>query len=122
MKREKSYNKVILEVLGTRPIAFNPILAKLTKSANAGLFMSQLLYWWNKGNKEGWVYKTIKDFQEETCLIRNEQDRAIKRWKELGVLEVERKGDPAVRHFKINIDKLVKLLKVMIAETSNNDC
>jgi hypothetical protein len=114
MKRGKSYNKVILEVLGTKPIAFNPILAKLAKSATAGLFMSQLLYWWDKGREKGWIFKTIEEIHCETCLGRSEQDRAIKVWKSLGMLEVKLIGLPAKRHFKINIETLIAHLNKQV--------
>lgn len=111
MEKEKSYNKVILEVLGTRPVAFNPVLAEIVKSASAGLFMSQLLYWWNKGKNEGWIYKTIDEVKKETTLSREEQDTAIRKWKELGVLEIKVIGVPPKRHFRIDIDKLTDLVK-----------
>jgi len=114
MKKEKSYNKVILEVLGTKPIAFNPVLAKLAKSTTAGLFMSQLLYWWDKGKEEGWIFKTIEEINRETYLNRSEQDRAIKAWKSLGILEVKLIGLPAKRHFKINIETLIARLSKQV--------
>jgi len=48
---KNKYQKVILNILGSRPIMFNPDLARALGSVNAGLFMSQLLYWWNKGGQ-----------------------------------------------------------------------
>ena len=112
---KENCNKMILEVLGTRPIAFNPMLAKISGNATSGLFLSQLLFWWGKGNKEGWIYKTIKEFQDETCLIRSEQDSAIRNWRKLGVLTLKHMEDPQtkriVRHFKVNIESLIKLLR-----------
>ena len=111
-KQTKSYNSVLLELLADKPIAFVPSLARLVKSATAGLFMSQLLYWWGSGAKPGWIYKTIAEFQKETCLSRSEQATAIKKWKALGVLEVKLMSIPPKRHFKIHYEKLVELLRV----------
>jgi hypothetical protein len=91
---------------------FNSALGKIAKSATAGLFMSQLLYWWGKGSNEKWIYKTIREMQEETCLTRSEQDRAIKIWKKLEILKVERGGMPRKRYFQINIDGLTDLLGI----------
>ena len=39
----------LLKIL-TRPIAFQPIFARITSSATAGLFLSQLYYWHDRGN------------------------------------------------------------------------
>lgn len=46
-----NYNTKLLEVLSIKPIAFNPLLAKVTGSVKAGLLLSQLLYWWKKRSK-----------------------------------------------------------------------
>ncbi len=107
----KNLNSQLLEIVGAKPVVFNRALAQLANSAGAGLFLSQLLYWDGKGAWEGWVYKTIKDFHKEIHLNRSEQDRAIKIWKKLGVLEVKRKGIPCKRYFRIHADQLVKLLE-----------
>jgi len=118
----KSYNRAFLELLGARPVAFNPVMARLGGSANAGLLMSQLLYWWGKGAKFGWIYKTIKEMEEETCLTRSEQTTAIRIWVNLGVLILKRTGIPPRRHFHINVEKLQELLQkyVPIGEKDAN--
>ena len=107
----KNVNSLIIKILGAKPIAFNPELGRLVKSAIAGLFMSQILYWWDKGYRKDCIHKTIKAFEEETCLTRSEQSTAIRKWKELGVLEVKRMQIPQTRHFFLNQDKLIKLLE-----------
>lgn len=109
-KVSKNYNSALLEQMSERPIVFNPALARLAKSAGAGLFLSQLLYWWKKGSNPDWIYKTIAEIQGETSLTRSEQERAIKIWKGLGILVVERKGIPAKRHFHIDTLKLTNLV------------
>lgn len=109
-------NSILIKSLGTRPIAFNPDLAKIAGSASAGLFMSQLLYWWDKGCKKDCIYKTIKEFQKETYLTRSEQTTAIKKWKNLGILEVKAKGIPPKRHFYLDNDKLIKMLSKIAEE------
>lgn len=118
----KSANKIVLDVLGTRPIAFNPLLSRVAKSVSAGLFMSQLLYWCGKGRKEGWVYKTIDEFEEETTLSREEQDNAIRKWKALNVLQVEVKGVPPKRHFKVDVDVLLYRIESLDMEKSGPIC
>lgn len=105
-----NYNKKLLEILSIKPVAFNPLLARATGSVKAGLLLAQLLYWWQKGRDKEWIYKTIKEIEEETALSRNEQDGAIKRLKRLEVMEVKLRGVPAKRHFKLNLLKISNLV------------
>lgn len=120
MEKNK-YQKIIAQVLGTRPIAFNPDLAKALGSAKAGLFLSQLLYWWEKGSNPNWIYKTIEEVHKETTLSRCEQEGAIKACKKYGLIQVELKGIPAKRHFKLNIQKIISLLSRSL-ENHNQVC
>lgn len=114
--KKRNVNSIIIDLLREKPVSFNPALGRIIESATAGLFMSQLLYWWDKGHKKGCIYKTMKEFKKETCLTRSEQDTAIKKWKQLGVLAVENKGIPQKRHFYINIEKMVGLLEKRASE------
>ena len=100
-----------MDLLGTKPISFNPDLARVLGSAKAGLLLSQLLYWHEKGNDPEWIYKTIKEMEEETALSEDEQNTAIKICEKFEVLEKKVKGIPAKRHFRIDIDKIIDLLK-----------
>jgi hypothetical protein len=123
--------RMLMEILGAKPIAFNPQLARLCGSVKAGLFLSQLLYWTNKTEDE-WIYKTIAEFEEETALSREEQDGAIRRLKQLGFIEVEVRGMPARRYFKADCVKvanqfaentqtrLCKTLKLYTDSTTEN--
>jgi hypothetical protein len=99
---KENVNSLLLKSMGTRPIAFNPDLAKIAESATAGLLMSQLLYWWGKGRNKDYIYKTIEQFKEETCLTRSEQNTAIRKWVKLNVLIVKAKGIPPKRRFYLN--------------------
>ena len=110
-RAKKNYNSLVIEMFGEKPIAFNPMLARMADSALAGLFLSQILYWWGKGSKEGYVFKTIKEAEAETHMNRSEQDRAIKILKRLGVIEVRLKGIPQKRHFQVKESTLLALLE-----------
>lgn len=109
--KKKSWNRIFIEAVSEKPIAFLPVLAHVVDSASAGLFMSQLLYWWGKGRLSGWIYKTIEEVKIETCMTRSEQNTAFKKWERLGVLEKRLKGIPPKRHFRINTDKLAELVR-----------
>jgi hypothetical protein len=108
--KKQNWNRYILEAYSERPVAFIPVLARISGTASAGLFMSQMLYWCGKGYNAEWVYKTINEMEQETCLSRSEQERAITKWIMLGVLDKEVRGIPPKRHFRIKIPTLEKLL------------
>lgn len=92
-------------------IAYSPDLAEITGSVNAGLFLSQLLYWDGKGKDPEEFYKTIKEMKEETGLTKSEQYTAQKKCEDKNLIEVSYKQIPPKRHFKINVEKIQKLLK-----------
>lgn len=103
--------RLFFDILGAKPIVFNPDVARIVGSIKAGLFISQILYWSDKGKNPDWIYKTIQEFEEETTLTRREQDNAIKKLKALGILEVELRGNPAKRHFKVNEDEFFGMIQ-----------
>lgn len=115
-KVDENYNTVLMRSYAIRPVAMNPWLAKISGKASSGLFISQLLYWWGKGKKKDWIYKSIREMKEETCLTRAEQETAIKTWKALGILEVKVAGIPPTNHYKIDIRKVSE----MLAEFTNH--
>lgn len=108
--KSPNYNKRLLEALSAKPVVFNPVLAKLTGSVKAGLLLSQLLYWWGKGQNPDWIYKTIKEIKDETALSRSEQEGAIKKIKKLDLMKVKLRGIPPRRHFKLNLQKISNLI------------
>ncbi len=112
------HQKLIEEILKTRPIAFNADLANALGSAKAGLLLSQLLYWHEKGFNPEWTYKTIEEMKKETALSRDEQKTAIKICEKFGVLEKKIMGIPARRHFKVNMKKITELLNSNIKENT----
>lgn len=109
-RKENKYQKLALDLLGTRPIAFNPDLARALGSATAGLFMSQILYWWKKGRDPEMIYKTVKELEEETALTKTQQLNAQKICVRKGVLKVTYKGIPPKRHFRIDMERILELL------------
>ena len=81
------------EVLQGKVIAFHVEYVHLTGSVTAALFLSQLVYWQGKGaDGDGWIYKTAKEWTEETGLSRKEQGGARKKLIELGLIEERRKA------------------------------
>lgn len=101
-----------LRYLLRRPIAFHRAFADLAGSAAGGLFLSQLFFWSDKGSDpDGWIYKSIEEWREETCLTRYEQEAARKILTASGILETERRGMPRRLFYRLNMTRLACLLE-----------
>ena len=94
-----------------KPIAFYPQLAKALGGIEEAIFIQQLYYWSDKSkNKEGWIYKSKKEWEDETTLTKYQQDRIVKKLKNKKIIEVKLKGVPATLHYKLNIQMLQKAI------------
>ena len=101
--------KEILINLNQRPIAVYPIYIKLTGSVNAGLLLSQIMYWYSavKGRK---FYKSDAEIMDETMLSLNELRGAKSRLKELPFIMITLHGIPAKTHYDINVTLLINAI------------
>ena len=78
--------QLMRSVLTDRPITFRADFARIGGSIAAGLFLSQLCYWSDKGGRtDGFVYKTQAEWEEETALSNEQQLRARKQLKARGL-------------------------------------
>lgn len=104
----------IFAILGDRPVAFHPELARaLGDDIPAALILGQLMYWTGKGTwRPEWIAKTQGEFYSETALKRSAQERARKKLVSLGVIKEERRGVPARLWFQVQYDKLAELLQI----------
>jgi len=93
-----------------RPVAFYPGLRKITGSATATILLCQFLYWVGKqANKDGWLYKTVFEIENETSLSYEEQRTARKKLVNAGLLvEKYRKIDHEM-WYRVEIDVLDEL-------------
>lgn len=102
-----------------RPIAFHPVLARLTGSVAAGLFLSQAIYWQKRIPAKrlpgcpgpDWFSHSIAEWEQETTLTRNEQKAARERLVSLGVIEERRAGIPARMFYRVVVSEIEKRLK-----------
>lgn len=106
-------------VLGDRPIAYHPILARIAGSVPAGVLLGQLLYWDGvmssaKGEAwDGWFYKSGREIEYETALKRYARDQARGELVERGLIETKLKGVPATLHYKIQHDALERAIEAL---------
>lgn len=68
--------------------------------------------YWEKCNKleDDMFYSTRDNIEYNTGLNEHYQRKAISTLKERGILEIKKQGIPAVNYYRINFDKLLKLL------------
>lgn len=103
----------MIQVPFSKPVAFYPVFAQTFGGINEAIFMQQLLYWSDKGAREdGYIYKTKKEWEEETYLTRDKQDRIVEKFKQLGYLEtalIKVSGAP-ILHYKVVIGLVEKAL------------
>jgi hypothetical protein len=93
----------------TRPVAYHRVLAQIGGGATAGLMLSQAWYWTPRG-EDGWFYKSMEEWEEETGLTRTEQETARRKLTEKGLLEEKRAGMPARLYFKVNVERILSLI------------
>ncbi len=96
-------------------VAFQVILGKIFHSSSAGLFLSQAIYWSDKGQGkeepgDGWFYKSRDEWWDETSLSYDEQLTARMKLKSAGVLEEHNKKLIHRLYYRVNFDALDSLI------------
>ena len=75
-------------------------------------------YFLANGMTDGWFFNTAKNIEEDTCLTSHQQRKAIKRLKDLGIIETKVVGIPAKQHFKIIENKLLSYFNTSCEESA----
>jgi hypothetical protein len=87
-----------------RPIAFHRCFVTVIGSITAALMLSQALYWQRRcKDPEGWWWKTLEEWTEETGLNRRELGLARRKRRLLGILEEKLTGTSASPWYQINL-------------------
>lgn len=103
---------LLASVLQSPPVAYRADYAHIAGSVNAGVMLSQLVYWSDKSTKYkgGWFEKNQQELYEETGLSLKEQQTCRHRLSELGVIEFGRYGDRGKLCYRVVIPALIELL------------
>ncbi len=101
-----------------RPIAFHRVFVTLTGSVTAALMLSQAMYWTKRTGPDGWFFKTIKQWEEETGLSRHEQQSARKTLRKFSFWHEDLRGIPAKMHYHVDIAALSHDLLCMARPSS----
>lgn len=123
MEEKESFQQQVFmmmkEVIGEKnTLAVPRLFCKAMGDLSGGVFLSQLVYWCDKGSrKDGFIYKTAKEWTEETFLSSYEINKARKKLESEGILETKLKkanGNPTI-HYKLLqkpfVDWLFKFFK-----------
>jgi len=79
-------------------------------------------YFIANGMTDGWFFNTAKNIEADTCLTTHQQRKAIKKLKELGIIETKVIGIPAKQHFKIIENKLLSFFNTSLEEIDKQVC
>jgi hypothetical protein len=96
-----------------QPVSFHPAIARLCGSVNAGLMLSQAIYWSRMKHvqeKGGWFYKSHIEWTDETCLSQQEQRTATTILVSRGFLQTDvrrQQTGSTVKHFKVNFEAVL---------------
>lgn len=121
-QREK-YQKALMELIGCRPVAYWPYLARRVGGAKSAIMLSQLLYWNGDVSvikRDGWILKSVEGMEEETGLTKLEQQTARKMLKDLGIVDSILKGIPRIWHYRIDMDLLAENLIGEVSHSMGN--
>ena len=115
MKPDRSeYQKTLMELIGCRPVAYWPALARKVGGVKAAVMLSQLMYWHGdesvKKRAGNWILKSVSDLEKETGLTKLEQQTARDILSESGVIEAVLSGIPRIWHYRVNQDRLTDIL------------
>lgn len=83
----------------------------LNGNGNAAIFLSQLMKWckW-KADDDGWFFRTREQMEKQSGLSDGAQRTAEKTLKSLGLIETDRRGMPAKKHYRLNIQCILSVL------------
>lgn len=92
-----------------RPVAYHPILAKLTGSVPAAVMLSQGMYWQGKAEDEGkeWFWVTGDGWFEQCGLTQSTQNTAREILRSTGFWFEKREGLPAKLFYQIDAETLI---------------
>jgi len=90
-----------------RPVLLYPKVAEFAGGIPEGLFLAQLIYWQGKQkSKDGWIYKTQDDWEEETGLGRRSQQGARATLVQKGFIDEKYEGIPRQLYYKLKAEKV----------------
>lgn len=122
MSYQRSIFDLIARLSGSENIMAVPrLFCEITGSLDAGVLLSQMIYWADRGkDPDGWFYKSYAQWYEDTFLSEYQIRKHAKTFESLGLLETKLtkvQGSPTL-HYRINRAALSEwILKYLGIET-----
>ena len=92
------------------------IFIDLTGDLKAALFLSQCVYWSDRGKRpDGSFYKTHEEWKEETGLTRHEVDRCREKVADFVTTEIHRANSKPTVHYYVNVIAIASAIGVMLS-------
>lgn len=124
IKKKDSFQQQVFKMI-EQEIGINSVIAipdsllKFCGDLETGIFLSQLIYWCDKGkSKDGFIFKSYVEWLNETKLSEHKVRKIIHKLKGMNLLQTKLKqahGNPTI-HYRLNrkafIDTFLKFLRM----------
>ena len=110
----ENINSIICSLSGMNNFITTPtIYVKICGDLNSAILLNQIIYWSDKTKrKDGFFYKTYKEWEDEICLSQYQVKKSIDNLERLGLVETKlhkANGSPT-KHYKPNFENLKELM------------
>ena len=113
-KNNEKINRIIRSLSGRgNTIVFPTIYIKITGEMNAALLLNQIVYWSDRTKrKDGYFYKSYKDWKEETTFTQYQVKRASTKLEDMGFISTKlaRANNAPTVHYKANMDDITEAI------------
>lgn len=97
-----------------RPISFYPSISRALGDINMAVLLCQFIYWRGRvGERE--IYKTQAEIEAETSINAHTQRRSFRKFQQMGMVVIEKKGIPAKNHFLWNWAKVDEIIAAKLS-------
>lgn len=97
------------------------LLRALKGDGSAAILLAQLIFWSqtdSAAEHDGWFYLTTQVITKNFAMSKDIQQRVRRLLGELGILEFERRGNPAKNWYRLNLDAIIDLVADQYYETT----
>jgi len=100
----------------SKPVAYHPVLARMTGNVAAAVMLSQGMYWQRIAEDKGqeWFWVTADGWKEQCGLSRSMQETAREVLRRSGFWFEAKKGIPAQLFFRIDADVLIEKIEAYL--------
>lgn len=115
LQQKHIYQNKIFDLLDGHGVRVHFELKQVLGSTNAAIWLSQILYWYDKGESTDYIRKSRSELEKEISLTRIQQELVERKLIQLGVVSIKvLPGRPSlINHITVHMDVLVNLIANM---------